>query len=146
MTGVASFDQRVSQPTRSAPPVRARRRVTRSLNAFTTVRIRGLVTTQGAYITLLSVNAPRGARVLVRCKGSPSCPTSRSTARTARVGRLLTFRRFHRRHLRAGARIEVLVTKRGYLGKYTRFRIRAKQAPGRVDLCLSANRRPGRCR
>lgn len=54
----------------------------------------------------------------------------------AEVKRVTVFRRFHR-HLRAGIRLEVLVTKRGYVGKYTRFRIRRNAPPYRVDCSLS---------
>jgi flagellar biosynthesis GTPase FlhF len=149
VTPLRTFDQRAVRPAGPATPLVATPTVParRWLNAYTIVRIRGAVTTRGAYITLLSVKAPRGARAVVRCTGRRgSCPARRMSASSASSRRVLTFRRFHRRHLRAGTRLEVLVTKRGYVGKYTRFRIRARRAPTRVDLCLAARtNRPGRC-
>jgi hypothetical protein len=43
--------------------------------------------------------------------------------------------RFQRR-FRAGTVLEVLVTKPGFVGKYTRFRIRKRRPPLRTDLCV----------
>ncbi|MBA2513265.1 MAG: hypothetical protein H0V26_02900 [Solirubrobacterales bacterium] len=50
------------------------------------------------------------------------------------------------RRLRAGAVVQVFVTKKGRLGKYTRFVIRRGEAPRRVDSCARHGaRRPTRC-
>jgi hypothetical protein len=46
------------------------------------------------------------------------------------------FRKFERRLLRAGIKIEVFVTKPDTIGKYTRFRIRKRKPPLRWDACL----------
>ena len=43
---------------------------------------------------------------------------------------------YDRKRLRAGATLELLVSKRDRIGKYTRFRIRRGRAPQRFDTCL----------
>jgi hypothetical protein len=83
----------------------------------------------------LSVFAPRGSHVAVRCRGG-GCPrrlirrvVPRRGPRIVRIGRLS-------RILRPGSRIEVRVTKKGFTGKYTRFVVRSNGAPRRSDRCL----------
>jgi hypothetical protein len=95
------------------------------------VRIRGRITSRGARITLLTVRAPRGARVRVRCRGR-SCP--RRTRMTLR-GDLRRVRGLER-PLRAGVVIEVLVTLPGTSGSYTRLEIRRGSAPRRSTGCV----------
>ena len=112
------------------------------MKPFPVVRMAGLVLPGGALVKILSVRAPRGARTLVRCRGQ-GCPAP-SMARTSAT-RVVRFHLFERR-LRAGVTLELLVRKRGFIGKYTRFQIRAGKAPTRVDRCLMpGRRRPGRC-
>lgn len=121
--------------TNSTPPVRMR--------PFPVVRIAGVVLEHGAIVRILSVRAPRGAQVLLRCRGR-GCP-ARSVARAASTARMVRFHRFERR-LRAGVVLELFVRKAGRIGKYTRFLIRAGQPPARVDRCLMpGGRRPVRC-
>jgi hypothetical protein len=109
------------------------------LQPFPIVRIAGTDSRFGARISLLTVQAPVGAHVLVSCSGR-GCPRAHE-ARTATSGRtkrsvvLLTFTRFERR-LRAGVKLEIKVYARGSIGKYTSFRIRRSQLPARVDACL----------
>ena len=110
------------------------------LHPFPVVRIKGLLTATGARVTLLSVRAPRSARITVLCRGH-DCPTRRFTA-PAGTRRL---RRFERR-LRAGTRLEVRVTMPGYIGKDTVIVIRRQAAPSRADRCLNPDSiRPVRC-
>lgn len=112
------------------------------MKPFPVVRMAGLVLPGGALVKILSVRAPRGARTLVRCSGR-GCPAP-SMARTSAT-RAVRFHRFEQR-LRAGVTLELLVRKRGFIGKYTRFQIRAGKAPTRVDRCLLPGRtRPRRC-
>jgi hypothetical protein len=40
------------------------------------------------------------------------------------------------KRLRAGVRLEILVTKPDRIGRYTRFRIRRDRAPKRFDSCI----------
>jgi len=55
------------------------------------------------------------------------------------------FRRFERR-LAAGVVLEVSVTARASIGKFTRLTLRRGRAPRRSDLCLKpGGARPQRC-
>ncbi len=113
----------------------------RLLGPFPVVRLVGQVTAKGTEVELLTVQAPRGARVSVRCHGR-KCPYRRAGARSRGVVR---FRRLQRL-LPAGTVLELSVTKRGTIGKYTRFRIRRGLTPARLDRCLkSGAKRPMRC-
>ena len=112
------------------------------MQPFPIVRIAGIVLARGVSVRVLSVRAPRGARLRVRCQGR-GCPVA-SLVRTSTT-RIVRFRRFERT-LPAGATLELFVRQRGKIGKYTRFLIRAGKAPSRVDGCLVPGRaRPVRC-
>ncbi len=113
----------------------------RVIRPFPVVRMRGRLTSTGARVTLLTVRAPRAAKVFVHCKGS--CP-SRRWSRTARKSRLTRVSAFER-SLRSGTRITVTVTRRGYVGKRTTFVIRRGLAPRRTDRCLNSKGRVTRC-
>jgi len=122
----------------SVPP----RRAAGLLAPFPVVRISGRIYRTRVLIKLLTVKAPRGAEISVRCTG-PSCgrPSQRLRARSGRVNR-----RLHRfeRTLRAGSMLEIRVYKAGMIGKYTRFTVRRAKLPGRSDRCLSLNHRSPR--
>ncbi len=120
-------------PLGATPPVR--RLV--QMRPFPIVRIAGIVLSDGARIQILSVRAPRGSQVRVRCRGR-SCPAG-SVARTSAT-RVVRFHRFERK-LAAGVRLELFVRQTGKIGKYTRFLIRAGKPPARVDRCLIPGRR-----
>jgi hypothetical protein len=110
------------------------------LDPFPIVRIKGRTTRVGAQLTLLSVRAPRGTRIRVRCR-SDYCPRSRLALNT-RLHRLRVFER----SLRAGVVIEVRVMHPKKIGKYTRFLIRRAAPPLRRDACLApGSRKPTRC-
>jgi hypothetical protein len=112
----------------------------RMLQPFPVVRIRGVLTATGARVSLLSVKAPRGARVTVLCRGR-DCPVRRF-APAAGIQRLRPFER----PLRAGTRLEVSVTRPGYVGKLTVIVIRRDEAPWRSDRCLAPGaKRAVRC-
>jgi hypothetical protein len=112
------------------------------MQPFPVVRIAGLESSSGARISLLTVQAPVGATVAVTCRG-PGCPTgsehvvavARSKGTAAGVV-LIAFRRFER-SLWAGAILEIRVSERGQIGKYTSFAVRHGKLPARVDTCLS---------
>ena len=99
------------------------------LDPFPTVRIRGRLTPDGARVTRLSVKAPPGASIAASCHGS-SCRTHK-LARSAGI-RLRPFERT----LRAGTRLEITITKAGYVGKWTTIVIRRGAAPRRRDRCV----------
>lgn len=132
------------------PPVTGKRKSSpRLLNPFPIVRIVGTVTIEGTILKRMSVSAPRRAKVTIRCRGR-RCPIARWTRAaggpSAYASRLLRVRRFEKRTLLPGLRIEVLVTRKGFVGKYTRFTIRRARGPARLDRCLiPGSKRPKRC-
>ena len=98
-------------------------------------RLRGSITQISDFV----VRGPRRARVTVRCKGK-RCPFGRIGGQIGRRKRL-RFRRAQRR-FRAGQVLEIRVTGRNRVGKFTRVRFRRGRAPRRSDSCL----RPGTTR
>jgi hypothetical protein len=118
----------------------------RLMSPFPVVRVSGERLGRGTRLTLLSVNAPVGAMVGVRCRGR-GCPfkkTTRSVKASAHAAAglapatgLVRIRSFARRLLRPGASVRVFVTRAGEIGKYTRLRIRRDKFPARVDRCVT---------
>jgi hypothetical protein len=111
------------------------------MQPFPVVRIAGSENASGVRVGLLTVTAPVGATVNVTCRGS-GCPARSqrvvATAGRSRVGAgtvVLVLRRFER-SLRAGAVMEIRVSKPGRIGKYTRFAVRRGRLPVRTDMCL----------
>ncbi len=104
----------------------------RVLAPFPIVRLQGRLTRWGTTITRLQVRTAKGSSVLVRCRGR-TCPVSR-VRRVATTG----YRRFRRFELWLETRttLRLYVTKPGFIGKFTKFRIRAGKAPARRDACL----------
>lgn len=124
------------------PAVPPARQGARFIRPFPVVRIAGRFTRGRTWLTLVTIRAPRRARIEIRCRGrNRGCPYTRSafTSRLMRVRRL-------QRAFRPGATLEVRITQRGRIGKYTRVRIRAGRPPARVDRCLMpGSRRPVAC-
>jgi PKD repeat protein len=124
------------------------------------VRIAGSLTKRGhTRIKRLFVRAPRGARIVVRCRdrtGSRARGRRRSSSsarlgckarnvRRTASGRPIRFRRLEG-VFRAGTRITVAVERDGVIGRYTRFSLRRGRPPARIDRCLQPGTRgPGRC-
>jgi hypothetical protein len=114
----------------------------RPMSPFPVVRISGKVGRRGARIKRLTVNAPYGATITIRCRGH-GCPFHLSRRTVARVGRTTSptktvrIRKLEGRLLRTHATIKVLVSKTSAIGKYTRFKIRKDKPPLRTDLCLA---------
>jgi hypothetical protein len=108
------------------------------MQPFPVVRIAGSETRAGIKLRLLRVQqAPAGARVTVRCRGR-GCPlrsTSRATPSRKLDASTIEFRVFER-SLRFGVTLEILVSKPGEIGKYTRFEVRRRRLPERVDMCV----------
>jgi hypothetical protein len=105
------------------------------------VRVSAEIRRRGTRIRELAVNAPPGSRIIIRCRGG-GCPF-RKLARSARILRVDQLRR---KLLRPGAVLQVWVTKPEAIGRYTRFRIRARKPPSRVDRCVPpGTTRPARC-
>jgi hypothetical protein len=112
----------------------------RLISPFPVVRIAGRITHRGALLRLLVVSAPKGTKVSVRC-GGHGCPFKKQVRAAARI-RVKRLERL----LPAGVVVKVYVTKRGFIGKYTRFKIRGGAAPARTDRCLPPGSwKPVRC-
>lgn len=118
----------------------------RLMSPFPVVRIAGRVSRRGARIRRLSVDAPPGSLVKIRCNGR-GCPfksANRTVSMKASAGavpvlpptRLTRIRRLEGRTLRTRAILRVFVTRSDVIGKYTRFRIRKGKPPARQDSCL----------
>lgn len=120
-------------PQTVSPPPETVNPPLQTVSPFPIVRIVGRLVRGGAQIRRLSVRAPKGMNITVRCRGR-RCPYRRASA-AARAGRSVTFRRLRRR-FRAGTLIEVFVSHPTKIGKYTGFRIRRGRSPRRKDLCL----------
>lgn len=107
------------------------------MQPFPVVRIAGTDTASGVKVSLLSVFAPSGVEITVRCKGG-GCPTRkarRMAPSTKRGTATVRFRKFERA-LPAGVKLVVRVAKAGEIGKYTQFAIRKGKLPKRLDTCL----------
>jgi hypothetical protein len=140
-TPVPTFDP---QPTASPVPTSGQvlhATTRRVIRPFPVVRMKGRLTSSGANVTRFTVRAPKAAHIKVTCSGP--CPTRRWSkgARKSRLTRLAPFERV----LRSGARIAVTVTRHGYIGKQTVFRIRRGQAPLRSDRCVNSSGRRTTC-
>jgi hypothetical protein len=140
-TDVASALVAVGAP---PPGVQTQRAIYPLMSPFPVVRIAGRTSRRGARIRRLSIDAPPGASVSVRCKGR-GCPfkqAKQTVSTRVRAGRglpptrITRIRRLEGRTLRTGAVLKVMVTRPGAVGKYTRFRIRRKKPPVRSDYCL----------
>jgi hypothetical protein len=111
------------------------------MQPFPIVRIAGSETSHGVQLSLLTVQAPAGARVTVSCRGR-GCP-ARSESRVAVASKrnagtaIVEFRRFER-PLRAGVILEIRISKPGQIGKFTRFVVRRGRLPTRDDTCLGS--------
>jgi hypothetical protein len=126
-------------PVKKKTPKRGRLRL---LSPFPRIVIAGLVSRSGAELTEFTVRGARGALIRVSCRGR-GCPfrTRRLLMRGARV-RIRSLERAWR----AGPVLEVTVTRRGFIGKFSRFRFRAGNVPRRQDLCIApGSARPSRC-
>jgi hypothetical protein len=102
----------------------------RWLAPFPIVRIKGWLTSSGAMVTMLTVRAPRGSTITMRCRGR-NCPRKRYARAT-----MLVHLHPYERLLRGAMRLEISVTRRGFVGKRTVINLRGGKAPTRRDLCL----------
>jgi hypothetical protein len=113
----------------------------RLMSPFPVVRITGKVGPEGALIRRLTIRAPVGSTVAIRCRGR-GCPFRRKSQTLALAGvktpsKTIRVKKLERRLLRSGASIKILVSRAGEIGKYTRFKIRTGKPPLRIDMCLA---------
>ena len=122
------------------------------MQPFPIVRFAGSQTSYGARLKLLTVQAPIGASVQVKCVGrgcktkSESRVVAASTKSKPVSGAVtLSFARFERA-LRAGVTLQVRVTMSGQIGKFTSFTVRRGKLPVRKDQCvLTTSSKPFTC-
>jgi hypothetical protein len=107
----------------------------RMIRPFPIVRISGRVTPAGARVSLLTVRAPKGARITVACAGK-ACP-SRKVARATAIHHIRQFER----ELRAGTRLTITISKPGHITKVTTITIRRGKVPSRTDRCRLPGKR-----
>jgi PKD repeat protein len=114
------------------------------LAPFPVVRLLGRAYPHRTVVTVLSVQAPRGALVRVRCRGKGrGCPSV--TRRKRSTGKRVRFKTFERT-IRPRAKLEVFVLAPGRIGKYARFKMRRGKPPARVDACVMPGKtRPRPC-
>ena len=114
------------------------------MSPFPVVRIAGQFSRRGVRIRRLTIDAPPGTAVKVRC-GGRGCPFKRlrrtislrvRANRELPPTRLLRIRSLEGRLLRPGVKLRLFVTRPGAIGKYTRFEIRRRKSPTRADMCL----------
>ncbi len=111
------------------------------IQPFPIVHMAGSYDAAGVKISLLTVQAPVGATVTVKCRGA-GCPTKSESMAVAsgpksKAGTILiTLKRFER-PLRAGAILEIEVSDHEEIGKFTKFVIHHDKPPTRQDLCLN---------
>jgi PKD repeat protein len=128
----SSSSQPSSGPTPLAIPLTGPTPLPRFVSPFPIVRLVGSVTPSGTRIRLLSVQAPRGARASVRCRGR-GCPVKRAERV---VGRGPVRFAVLERLMPARMVLDVLVHQGDRIGKYTRFELRHNRRPRRADGCL----------
>ncbi|MGP0100597.1 MAG: Ig-like domain-containing protein, partial [Solirubrobacteraceae bacterium] len=111
------------------------------IQPFPIVHMAGSYDAAGVKISLLTVQAPVGATVTVKCRGR-GCPTKSESMAVAsgpksKAGTILiTLKRFER-PLRAGVILEIEVSDHEEIGKFTKFVIHHDKPPTRQDLCLN---------
>jgi PKD repeat protein len=113
------------------------------------ITMKGRLVGASTDLTRLLVRAPRGTRVSVRClppgkaaRAAAACP--KRAVRKSK-GHRLRFRVLEGR-LAPGTKVIVAVTRPGFLGRYTVFRMRASKEPLRRDRCIAPGaRHPTRC-
>ena len=129
---------------------RPTRQQLRLMSPFPVVRISGRVSAKGARIKHLTIRAPFGSTVMIRCRGR-GCPFRRKNETVALAGaktpsKTIRVKRLEHRLLRSGASLKILITRQGEIGKYTRFKIVRGKVPIRTDLCLApGSTKPEEC-
>jgi hypothetical protein len=118
----------VAQPSPATGPTAVPR-----LSPFPVLVVTGRVRGGHTRITGLLVRGPAGARVSVTCGGRCHARKVTATIGSRRSTRLKKAQRVYR----SGAVLDVRVTGRAKIGKFTRLRMRSGRAPARSDRCLA---------
>ena len=123
--GAGGGDTSKTSPSPAAP---------RKLRPFPKIVVAGRLSRGLTFISGRVIRrGPRDAAVAVRCRGR-GCPRGAFRRKLNRRGEL-RLKRFQRIY-GPGATIEIRVTKRGAIGKFTRLRVNRRSVPSRRDACL----------
>jgi hypothetical protein len=110
------------------------------IQPFPVVNVAGTYSRSGANLSMLSVQAPVGATILVSCSGA-ACPSHLQRTHVKAGGQsdpVIPFRTFER-DLPAGTVLEVKVFEAGEIGKLTRLLVRRGKPIERSDSCIGPN-------
>ena len=102
------------------------------------IRIRGSVDGRFTEVRRLLVQAPKGSTIVVKCRkhGCDERVTKRGTGRKLRVRALEGV-------MAAGTKIQIAVSKSGYLTQKTTYTTRRRKGPLRKDVCVEPGSRKG---
>ena len=136
--------------TPAAPP--AKKRITSK------VRVTWGVSGRKIFLLRLGVlRALKGTKVELRCskrKSGTKCPFSRTSSKKRRNGTITLFKEIKaskvsgkkQRSFRAGQRLELRITKKGYIGKVVRYDLKKYKIPSGRTLCLPVGKKKPRSR
>ena len=105
-----------------------------------------VVTSRFARLTQLVVhNAPKGARIVLRCKGR-GCPSRKATRRTVtrELQRITLHRAFRRAKLRFGTKLTLSITAAQTIGRTYTYVVKRGQIPTRTTVCRAPGQSRGR--
>jgi hypothetical protein len=90
-------------------------------------------------------NAPKGARITLSCKGR-GCPFKRPRRRTVsrELQRIVLHRSFRRARLRSGARVRLVITAAGSVGRTYTFVVKRGEVPRKTTTCRAPGQAKGR--
>jgi len=95
--------------------------------------------------TLVVHNAPRGARIVLTCKGG-GCPIKKARRRTVsrELQRIVLHRGFRRARLRVGTRLRLRITAAGTIGRTYTYVVKRGAPPTRTTVCRAPGEARGR--
>jgi len=100
-------------------------------------------------VVLTAGNVPEGATITITCKGKPRCRFKKKTIhvkKTGKVNLLKALGRRKNRRFKAGERIEIRITKPGYIGKDVVFKLKKGKIPKGTVLCIKPSAsKPSSC-
>ncbi|HET6548342.1 MAG TPA: MopE-related protein [Solirubrobacter sp.] len=110
--------------------------------ALTNFRVKGSAT---RVLRLELRNAPKGARVVLRCRGR-GCPKQRTVRRTVPrdLAPVRFTKRFKRKRLRPGARLTMAVTATGFTGRTWSYKVKRGELPSSKITCRAPGERRSR--
>jgi chitodextrinase len=103
----------------------------------------GVTSTRTYLLKLKVLKVPKGGKAELRCKGT-KCPFKRMKSKKRRRGTITLFKEIkpskvagkQQRTFRPGQRVELRITKKGYIGKVVRYKLKAGKVPSGKNRCL----------